>query len=38
MKGHQHLRGLPLEMEQLAIGRRAEEPVWDFLKLVHGHA
>jgi aminoglycoside phosphotransferase (APT) family kinase protein len=38
MKGHQHLRGAPLEMEQLAIGRRAEEPVWDFLNLVHGDA
>lgn len=37
MKGHQHQRGQPLEMEQLAIGRRAEEPIWDFLRLVTGH-
>jgi len=37
MKGEQHKRGHPLEMEQLAIGRRAEEPVWDFLDLVGGH-
>jgi aminoglycoside phosphotransferase (APT) family kinase protein len=37
MKGEQHKRGHPLEMEQLAIGRRAEEPVWDFLQLVDGH-
>ena len=38
MKGEQHGRGQPLEMEQLAIGRRAEEPVWDFLRAVAGHA
>ncbi len=34
MKGQQHLRGSTLEMEQLAIGRRADEPIWDFLMLV----
>ena len=36
MKGQQHTRGSPRDMEQLAIGRRAEEPLWDFLQLAAG--
>jgi hypothetical protein len=35
MKGHSHLRGAPRSLEQLAIGRRAEEPLHDFLEILH---
>jgi len=34
MKGQSHLRGAERSLEQLAIGRRAEEPLRDFLALV----
>ena len=34
MKGHSHLRGAPRSLEQLAIGRRAEEPLHDFLEII----
>ncbi|HEY3067480.1 MAG TPA: phosphotransferase family protein [Methylomirabilota bacterium] len=36
MKGESGRRGGRHDLEQLAIGRRAEEPLWDFLDLVHG--
>jgi aminoglycoside phosphotransferase (APT) family kinase protein len=36
MKGESARRGGRHDLEQLAIGRRAEEPLWDFLDLVHG--
>jgi len=35
-KGQQHLHGGPFDMEQLAIGRRTEEPLSDFLRLLDG--
>jgi aminoglycoside phosphotransferase (APT) family kinase protein len=34
MKGQSHLRGAERSLEQLAIGRRAEEPLRDFLALL----
>lgn len=36
LKGHGHMAAGQRDLEQLAIGRRAEEPLWDFLELVHG--
>jgi aminoglycoside phosphotransferase (APT) family kinase protein len=36
LKGHSHRRGGERTLEGLAIGRRAEEPIHDFLDLVHG--
>jgi aminoglycoside phosphotransferase (APT) family kinase protein len=36
MKGRGHMAAGQRDLEQLAIGRRAEEPLWDFLELVHG--
>ena len=38
MKGQGGRRGGRRDLEQLAIGRRAEEPLWDFFQLVHGTA
>ena len=35
MKGQGGHRGGRRDLEQLAIGRRAEEPLWDFFQLVH---
>ena len=39
MKGHAYRRGGERTVEALAIGRRSEEPIWDFLALVYrrGH-
>jgi aminoglycoside phosphotransferase (APT) family kinase protein len=39
MKGQAYRRGGRWDVEQLAIGRRAEEPLWDFLDLIYasGH-
>ena len=34
MKGHAYERGGERTVEALAIGRRSEEPLWDFLELV----
>ena len=34
MKGQSHLRGSPRSLEQLAIGRRSEEPLHDLLALL----
>ncbi|HYM33278.1 MAG TPA: phosphotransferase family protein [Candidatus Cybelea sp.] len=36
MKGLSHLRGAERSLEQLAIGRRMEEPIHDFLQLLAG--
>jgi aminoglycoside phosphotransferase (APT) family kinase protein len=38
MKGLSHRRGAERSLEQLAIGRRAEEPLHDFLALLAGAA
>ncbi len=36
MKGCEHLRTGRMSVEQLAIGRRMEEPLYDFLQLIDG--
>lgn len=36
MKGLAHRRGAEPSVEALAIGRRSEEPLWDFLALAYG--
>jgi aminoglycoside phosphotransferase (APT) family kinase protein len=36
MKGEEHRRGGTRSVEQLAIGRRMEEPLYDFLQLLAG--